>query len=166
MLANVAGSVTTYSVQNPSYMIIELDQETMLPVNMFTYAMDIAKANKEGTPTWELIHDYKETYGLKDLSPKSMLELSERIRDDFDTAAEFDWNLHAQHGKKPTSADQINQKELYCQVSTSEMWENHDCMIGDANTVRPKYGQGFSMYELQGGVDWLVNDWIDVSLAP
>ena len=89
MLANVAGSVTTYSVQNPSYMIIELDQETMLPVNMYTYAMDIAKANKEGTPTWELIHDYKETYGLKDLSPKSMLELSERIRDDFDTAAEF-----------------------------------------------------------------------------
>ena len=46
------------------------------------------------------------------------------------------------------------------------MWENHDCMIGDANTVRPKYGQGFSMWELQGGVDWLVNDWIDVSLSP
>lgn len=46
MLANVAGSVTTYSVQNPSYMIIELDQETMLPVNMYTYAMDIETANK------------------------------------------------------------------------------------------------------------------------
>lgn len=52
MLANVAGSVTTYTTQNPSYMMIEFDQETMLPVNMYTYAMDIDKANAEGYPTW------------------------------------------------------------------------------------------------------------------
>ena len=41
MLANVGGSVTTYSHQNPSYMIIEFDQEYMVPVNMYTYYLDL-----------------------------------------------------------------------------------------------------------------------------
>ena len=72
MLANVGGSVTTYTEQNPSYMIIEFDQQTMLPVNMYVYYMDIDKANAEGKPTWELLHDYKSSYGLTDLSPRSM----------------------------------------------------------------------------------------------
>ena len=53
-------------------MIIEFDQQTMLPVNMYVYYMDIDKANAEGKPTWELLHDYKETYGLTDMSPSSM----------------------------------------------------------------------------------------------
>lgn len=86
MLANVGGSVTTYSEQNPSYMMIDFDQETMLPVNMFTYYLDIDQANADGYPTWKLLHDYKEEYGLTDISPKSMKELSERFLTDEDTA--------------------------------------------------------------------------------
>jgi len=86
-------------------MIIEMDQETGLPVNAYTYAMDIDKANADGQPTWELVHDYKETYGITDMSPRSMMELSERFLTDQDVATEFSWNMHAQHGSKPITAD-------------------------------------------------------------
>ena len=105
MLANVGGSVTTYTHQNPSYMMIDLDQETMLPVNMYTYYMDIDKANETGEPTWELLHDYKSEYGLTDLSPKSLKDLSDRMLTDADLAATFQWNMHAHHGDKPTTVN-------------------------------------------------------------
>ena len=82
MLSNVGGSVTTYTNQNPSFMMVDFDAATMLPINMTTYFMDLEKANAEGYPTWEKLYDMKTEYGLKDLSPKSMLELSERMLND------------------------------------------------------------------------------------
>lgn len=63
-------------------MILDIDQETGLPINAYTYAMDVEKANEEGFPTWELIHDYKGTYGVTDMSPRSMKQLSERFLTD------------------------------------------------------------------------------------
>lgn len=39
------------------------------------------------------------------MSPRSMLELSERIRDDMDTATLFQWHMHAQRGDRPKTAD-------------------------------------------------------------
>ncbi len=82
MLANVGGSVTTYTNQNPSFMMIDFDAATMLPINMSTYYMDLVKANAEGSPTWEKLYDMKTEYGLADLSPKSMLDLSKRMLTD------------------------------------------------------------------------------------
>ena len=97
----------------------------MLPVNMYTYYMDIEKANAEGYPTWELLHDYKETYGLTDMSPKSMLDLSKRFLTDADLANKFKWNMHVQHGSEPTATDQV---DLFCTTSSSEMHEMHACI--------------------------------------
>ena len=84
--------MTTYTKMNPSFMLVEFDQQTMLPINMKTYFMDINKANESGTPTWELLHDYLDTYHLKDLSPSSMLELSESFLVDDELASLFTWN--------------------------------------------------------------------------
>ena len=67
--------------------------------------MSIEKANEDGYPTWELLHDYKETYGLTDMSPKSMLDLSKRFLSDPSLANLFSWNMHVQHGAEPTAAD-------------------------------------------------------------
>ena len=72
-----------------------MDQETGLPVNVYVYSMDVEKANSEGTPTWELIYDYKSEYGLTDMSPRSMKGLSERFLTEQDTATKFAWNMHA-----------------------------------------------------------------------
>ena len=85
--------------------MIDFDQETMLPINMYTYYMDIDKANETGTPTWELLHDYLSEYGLKDLSPKSMKEMSDRMLTDTEFAEKFQWNMHAHRGAKPQSVD-------------------------------------------------------------
>ena len=85
--------------------MIEFDQETMLPVNIYVYYMDIAQANATGTPTWTLLYDYLTEYDLTDLSPQSMKQLSERIKTDSDLANQFTWNSHARRDAKPTSVD-------------------------------------------------------------
>jgi len=58
-------------------MVLTLDAATMLPIGIKTYFMDIDKANAEGHPTWELLHDYEEEYGMSDLSPNSFMKLAE-----------------------------------------------------------------------------------------
>ena len=91
----------------------------MLPVNMYSYYMDIEQANASGTPTWALLHDYKTEYGLADLSPLSMLQLSERLKNEADLANQFTWNSYGRANDKPTSVDQL---ELHCRTGSSEMW--------------------------------------------
>ena len=48
--------------------------------------MDIAKANANDKPTWEILDDYIKDYSLDDLSPSSMKDLSERIKNDDELA--------------------------------------------------------------------------------
>jgi len=47
---------------NPSFAVIDFDAETMVPLNMHTYYLDLNDANATGTPKWELLHDMLETY--------------------------------------------------------------------------------------------------------
>ena len=44
--------------------------------------MDIAKANANDNPTWEILDDYIEDYNLIDLSPNSMQDLAIRLKND------------------------------------------------------------------------------------
>ena len=83
-LSSIGGSLTTYEDRNPSFAVVEFDAQTMLPLNMKTYYFDLVEANAAAadTPGWTLLHDWKETYELTDLSPSSMLALSERFKID------------------------------------------------------------------------------------
>jgi hypothetical protein len=60
--------------------VIYLDEETMLPINIETYYLDLELANANNDATqWQVLHDYLSYYRLKDMSPSSMLDLSEKI---------------------------------------------------------------------------------------
>ena len=48
MFTTVSGSATNMGFKNPSFMLIDLDAETMLPVNMHSYYMDLDEANETG----------------------------------------------------------------------------------------------------------------------
>jgi hypothetical protein len=41
---------TTYKGKNPSFAVYEIDEETMLIVNITTYYFNITKANEENKP--------------------------------------------------------------------------------------------------------------------
>ena len=75
----IAGSATTYTNKPPSFNVLYLDPDTMLPVDFETYALDLDHANKYDEPRWNLAFNYTETYELPDLSPKSFFDHSAKI---------------------------------------------------------------------------------------
>lgn len=74
MMNFIQGSVTPWSghsVKKPTFQVLEMDPDTLIPINLVTYSFDINHANEFNEPKWELDHDHKEVYNLPDLSPKS-----------------------------------------------------------------------------------------------
>lgn len=81
--------------------MIEYDKEFMVPVNIETYFMNLTEANSGKEPEWKVLHDFTKEYDLKDLSPSSMLDFTQRMYNDADLASQYLWNQKRQAGPKP-----------------------------------------------------------------
>ena len=119
-MTSVGGSVTTYDFMNPSFMVIDMDADTLLPLNMYTYSTDVDKieeSNANGVPVWTQLHDYKESYSMADLRPSNFKDLALRIFTDKELATTFIKNESRQNKYKK---NKINQLKTYCDLVTSE----------------------------------------------
>lgn len=85
-------------------MTLDLDAETLLPVNKNTIYFDLEKANTEGKPTW-VSNDYLKTWSLTDLSPNSMMDFANRIKTDKDLASQWEWNIIGRAHQQPSTSD-------------------------------------------------------------
>lgn len=148
--------MTAYVNGNPSFAVIEFDALTMLPVNMHTYYFDLAKANANPgtTPGWTYLHDWKSTYQLPDLSPASMLALSERFKVDQELAITYYWNKSRQAFDRPT---QVDGDALFCYTTTTEINQYGECM-------KEKQAPGFVFGGLTGAdvANFLIGNWIKI----
>ena len=140
VVTSVGGSVTTYDFMNPTFMVIDFDSKTMLPVNMHTYYIDVDAANKTGKPSWEELHDYRDTYKMKDLSPSSFKDLAVRIFTDKDLATQFQFNKRRQNPNAPLKVDQL---AIYCDLVTSEMHQLNECNKTGGVSA---YGTDFTLF--------------------
>ena len=78
-----SGSLTTFESVYPTFRVFEVDEETMLPVKIHTYKLDIHSEN----PQWELDHTLPDYFNLTDLRPSNIDEqLTNRILHDEDLA--------------------------------------------------------------------------------
>ena len=136
MFTNVAPSVTPWRFVQPSFQVITLDAEMMLPLNIETYYMDIAKANAEGEPTWEVLDDYVNTFDMADMSPSSLKDLATKMLTDSDLAKTWVYNSGRWGEPKPTTVDQV---EIYCNLASSEMWERNECVLSGGSAT-PTFG--------------------------
>ena len=162
VLTTVGGSMTTYDYQNPSFMVLDLDSATMLPTNMHTFYIDVEEANTVGYPQWRELHDYRDSYAMPDLSPSSFKDLAVRIFTNKELATEFLMNERRQN---PYYEYEVNQLHIYCSLVTSEAHEKHECKKTGALTA---YGRDYKFLSKNGPralVDWIIGDWIDVSLT-
>ena len=58
--AFITPSLTTFSAQNPSIRIFEVDADTNIPVNILQYRLNLTKANMDRNSTlkWDLAYDF------------------------------------------------------------------------------------------------------------
>ena len=103
-LSFMSGSTTTFTKKNPSFTVIDLDEQFMVPLNFKTYFFNITKASlNPSAPNWELLHDYLGYYNLSDLRPDNIYKgLALKVRDDEFVAKQYLWNKVKQSSvKKP-----------------------------------------------------------------
>jgi len=90
------GSGSAIGGMNPCFTVFDYDEEYMVPVNAHVYTIDLGEANKkpEDKPVWYEQHDLLNEYGMKDLSPSSMMDFFERMYNDVELANKYDWNAN------------------------------------------------------------------------
>ena len=62
MMNFVIGSTTPWSptyIKKPTFVVMEMDTDTLIPVNLVTYSLDLLHANKFNDPIWSIDHDFK-----------------------------------------------------------------------------------------------------------
>jgi len=68
----------------------------MVPINIHVYYFDMVEANKNGggsdTNLWKKQYDFISEYGVKDMSPSSIMSLFERMSRDGSLVAQYEWN--------------------------------------------------------------------------
>lgn len=95
---------------NPAFTVFDFDEEYMVPVNAHVYMMDLTKSNQnpEDKPVWYEQHDLVNEYGMKDLSPSSMMDLLERMYNDVELASKYEWNATRRQSPTPPKASLHN----------------------------------------------------------
>ena len=105
------GAVSSFSDNNPSFRVFELDVETMVAVKVHTYIFNLTQEN----PEWHWDHEFSELYEMKDLSPSSFDELSSTFLQDEAACIKF-LNTKTQNVFLHNSCDESCRKDLYCQT--------------------------------------------------
>ena len=91
----VAGSITTYEGTNPVLLVYDLDQETLLPLNIHLHQLDLDKADElseDEIPEIVNLFNYLDAYDMEDLSPNSFEKLAWRIYNDDETCEYYHWS--------------------------------------------------------------------------
>lgn len=159
-MTSVGGSVTTYWYQNPSFMVLDIDTETMLPENMYTYFTDVDELDEAGNIQWSQLHDYLETYEMNDLRPSNLKDLALRIFTQKELAETFLKNKSRQNKYGKNVLDQL---DLYCGLATSEAHELHKCKEDGGMSA---YGTNFKFLSKNIGnalVDHVIDNWVTYS---
>lgn len=130
---------TTYTGNNPSFAVYEIDEETMLLVNITTYFFNVTKANL-GNPEWELYHNILQDYGLPDASPNSFYEFSKKFLKDEETALKVKNWLSKGGPDIVTSCDENCRRSIYCDSVTSMRGDLQECEKGGIVSNEQKQG--------------------------
>lgn len=78
---HAAGSITPYSDLNPSFRVMEFDKETMLPLKMHSYFLNLTRAQQENVATWEYAYEFTNVYEMDDMSPSGLYKFTEKMFD-------------------------------------------------------------------------------------
>jgi hypothetical protein len=129
----VVGSGTTYQGKPPSFNVMYLDPETMLPVDYESYAFELEHANQFDEPRWSRKFNYTETYNLPDMSPQSFYDHSMQIYYNQSAAIQYRTNrfLGGPGAGIGTDCDWGCRMIFFCQTMANDYDEWQFCRDND-----------------------------------
>jgi hypothetical protein len=113
--------------KNPGYAIIDIDKETLLPLNYEIWGMDIEQANLTDKPMWEKKVDYVKDYNLDTYpTPNELWMLADKISKDMTLASVYQWNMSRNVGF-PSDIGSSDAGKIACSLKTSNTDEEDRC---------------------------------------
>lgn len=152
---NIAGSGTSVGGNNPAFTVIDFDAEYMVPVNTHTYIMNLTEANAGNEPKWYVIHDLIKEYSLPDLRPTNIKNFLNKLNNDPELAAEYDWNRHQRGQPKPT----VRSNEKFECEATSETFERKACLGEPTSIMSLNNLKGYSQDDI---FNYAIANWIEI----
>jgi len=114
--------MTTYSNKYPSFRRFIVDEETMLPIKVETWTLNVYAQE----PEFVLDHELSHFYEMKDLSPASFDALAERMHESEDLSLKYIHTQSQQGNLSQETCDSDCRTEVYCDTQSSTY---HDARI-------------------------------------
>ena len=148
----IVGSGTTYNRKNPSFNVIYLDPETMLPVDYESHSFDLERANAKDEAVWSKQYDVKEYYNMSDLSPQSYWEHSRQIFYNEEAAIKYRnnrWLNGPGAGDLTAGCDYACRMIFYCETMAGDYDEWQFCRENDI----VEFFNGESLLTIEQAID-------------
>ena len=127
----MGGSATTFWKNNPSFTVINVDDQLLLATNFETHFFNITKAAQNPkNASWERLHDYKIDFNLLDMSPDEVFRgLAQRVLNEEKVAQIYYWNkFRRAEGMQAKSCSYFCRLQLFCEIAHPEQFEYNNCM--------------------------------------
>lgn len=135
-MSYVIGSLTTYHFastpehivdKDPNFCVMYLDPDTMIPIDYEVWRFDLKYANENNQPKWFKQYDYREYFGLPDLSPKSFMDFTADQILKNETAALL-YRDHINMNHPDDECDIECRTKLFCEITTNDFDEQQSCL--------------------------------------
>ena len=160
----IVGSTTPYHPEklSPSFQVMYMDPDTLLPVDLDTYYFDIEYANQHNKPQWKLLFSARDYFGLPDLSPASFHNYSSSMYTNETKAMLF--RNHRRTGYSDDFKDPCDhQCRLYhhCFSRSNDYDEHQNCNDFDKFDVLPPFTSSdrFALFQSIGNL--IDHDWYE-----
>jgi len=128
-VAHLGGSITAQSSRNPSFRRYMFDTSKNYELTSWrTYYMDLPTDNKEGKISFHTLYDSKTDYGLKDLTPSSIVTFAKRMADD-DSLFQKVWK-HRHCNAPVDKCDSSCKRKFLCSIVHTSHNSYEKCVSG------------------------------------
>jgi len=128
-VGHLGGSISAQGDRNPSFRRYMFDTSKQYELTSWrTYYMDLPAANKEGKITWKTLFDSRTDYGLKDLTPQSIVNFAKRLADN-ETLYNDMWK-HRFGGGPIDKCDSTCRRRFLCSVIHTAHDDYEKCIKG------------------------------------
>ncbi|GAB6031404.1 hypothetical protein CHUAL_009181 [Chamberlinius hualienensis] len=129
-VAHIAPSITTANKLQPAFRVYTVDTTTWQVLDYEEHFLDINKANLKGVADWQLLYSAKTLYNMTDMSPKSFVDLVNRMKVDDSLFHTFYSHYLRQYGADTSNCDSECKSNILCWLLTDWPGRNPQCSGG------------------------------------
>ncbi|KAJ8959688.1 hypothetical protein NQ318_021879 [Aromia moschata] len=123
-------SLTTFTQNNPSYKILQIDDETfdLLDFEEWMFNLTLANSRTDRTVDWYKLYSFKDAYGVDSLEPSDIDNLLNRMTKDHDLLLKYYTYKYRDSPRVANNPCDANcQKNLLCDMTTTVRGKTEQC---------------------------------------